>query len=35
VLRQGRAVLTRQGRLLADRVVQDLLLASEVEAARA
>ncbi|HEV7471163.1 MAG TPA: radical SAM family heme chaperone HemW [Pseudonocardia sp.] len=35
VLRQGRAVLTRPGRLLADRVVQDLLLASEAEAARA
>jgi coproporphyrinogen III oxidase-like Fe-S oxidoreductase len=34
-LRQGRAVLTRPGRLLADRVVQDLLLASEAEAARA
>jgi oxygen-independent coproporphyrinogen-3 oxidase len=29
-LRAGRAVLTRRGRLLADRVVQDLLLAPEV-----
>lgn len=28
-LRGGRAILTRRGRLLADRVVQDLLLASE------
>ncbi|MCF7547790.1 radical SAM family heme chaperone HemW [Pseudonocardia sp. WMMC193] len=28
-LRRGRAILTRRGRLLADRVVQDLLLASE------
>jgi oxygen-independent coproporphyrinogen-3 oxidase len=35
VLRQGRAVLTRRGRLLADRVVQDLLLASEAGAVRA
>lgn len=30
-LRGGRAVLTLPGRLLADRVVQDLLLASEVD----